>query len=349
MRYTSLKRQQAGLVSIIVTTLLMVVLTLIVVGFAKLSQREQRQALDRQLNTQAFYAAETAVNDARSKFGSVDLALDYTSSCNDFITAANLTTEKTIDAAGGVGYTCLLVDPSPTSLEFGNVAVGKSEIFQLRSKNNEAVQDLTVKWRPTDADNHVQAKCPTDERFPSSWPTITSPSDATGCKTGVIEVEIVPYNGTPSRNTLVNDTGSVFLYPRTNNETITYSTTRTSQGEIISGTCTAQGECSVTITALNSVTSYVKLSSFYQDASVSISAKGAVTNPLELAGVQANVDATGQANDVLRRIQVRVSIDNFGASFPEFGIQTAETQCKRFSVAPPAIIDNDTSAECALD
>ena len=52
------------MVAILVTMNLMIVISLIVLGFAQISRRNQRQSLDRQLSTQAFYAAETAVNDA---------------------------------------------------------------------------------------------------------------------------------------------------------------------------------------------------------------------------------------------------------------------------------------------
>jgi Tfp pilus assembly protein PilX len=64
--YSKMTREdkQAGMVAIMVTMILMIVISLIVVGFAQISRRNQRQALDRQLSTQAFYAAETGVNDA---------------------------------------------------------------------------------------------------------------------------------------------------------------------------------------------------------------------------------------------------------------------------------------------
>src|SRR5688572_5036935 len=128
MRIAKLHKQESGLVSIVVTTIIMLVLTLVVIGFARLSQREQRQALDRQISTQAFYAAETAVNDARDKLKTASAAVlgdEYMDDCDEFSTAVGLTGQRVIDAAAGVSYSCLMVDPSPTSLEFANVAVGQ--------------------------------------------------------------------------------------------------------------------------------------------------------------------------------------------------------------------------------
>jgi hypothetical protein len=57
-------RREGGFVSIIVCMIIMTILSLITIGFAQIMAREQRQALDRQLSSQAFYAAESGVNDA---------------------------------------------------------------------------------------------------------------------------------------------------------------------------------------------------------------------------------------------------------------------------------------------
>src|SRR5262245_28445627 len=53
---------QSGMAAIIVTLIIMIVLSLITLGFARIVNREQRQVADRQLNTQAFYAAESGVS-----------------------------------------------------------------------------------------------------------------------------------------------------------------------------------------------------------------------------------------------------------------------------------------------
>lgn len=42
-----------------ITIVMMVVISLIVVGFTQVANRNRRQSLDRQLSTQAFYVAES--------------------------------------------------------------------------------------------------------------------------------------------------------------------------------------------------------------------------------------------------------------------------------------------------
>ena len=58
-----LRKNQDGIVSLIVSITIMIIISLVVISFARLMRTEQEQALDRQLSSQAFYAAETAVND----------------------------------------------------------------------------------------------------------------------------------------------------------------------------------------------------------------------------------------------------------------------------------------------
>ena len=57
-------KDDKGLVSFMITIIMMLVITLIVIGFTQVSNRNRRESLDRQLSTQAFYAAESGVNEA---------------------------------------------------------------------------------------------------------------------------------------------------------------------------------------------------------------------------------------------------------------------------------------------
>src|SRR4051812_1988899 len=98
-----------GVVSIIVTILIMLVLSLIILGFAQLVRREQRQSLDRQLSTQAFYAAETGVNDAIKALNNSVLT-GKKSDCDPDGLGLGANVNK-LDASGTVSYVCVLVNP----------------------------------------------------------------------------------------------------------------------------------------------------------------------------------------------------------------------------------------------
>ena len=108
--------EETGLVAIVVSMLIMIIMSLTVFGFTKIMQREQRQAVDKQLSTQAFYAAESGINDAVAKIHDPAViaagGLQDKKKCD---TSSNVVTNPSglvgaIDATNNVGYTCLLID-----------------------------------------------------------------------------------------------------------------------------------------------------------------------------------------------------------------------------------------------
>lgn len=352
MNFRKLHNDERGIVSIVVTMIIMIILTLVVVGFAQLSRREQEQSLDRQLNSQAFYAAESAVNDVRQLFeaGTVDLTRDFTTTCEEFITTYGLNTQ--VDSATGTLYSCLFVDPSPVSLVFSPVNTTSSQVFPLQSRTGEAISSVTFNWQPADPAGHNQATCPSvntatyADAFPPSWPN--------DCQTGILRVDLVPYNGAQTVANLINNTFTAFLYPHTAAGALTYATGvgPANAGAIRSGGCNASGQCSLTITGLNSAVNYVRMRSIYQSNNVTVTARNAANAVLELSGAQATVDSTGKATDVLRRIQVRLDVDRLGGAFPEFGLQSNDTLCKQYGIAPPSTVilpGGADAAACTVD
>src|SRR5665213_517516 len=75
------QKDESGVVAIIVVMILVTILALIRVGFSKLMNREVRQALDRQLSVEAYYAAESGTNDAKSYLSNPNRSLSAYKGC----------------------------------------------------------------------------------------------------------------------------------------------------------------------------------------------------------------------------------------------------------------------------
>ncbi len=88
---------------------------------------------------------------------------------------------------------------------------------------------------------------------------------------------------------------------------------------------------------------YLRIKSIYKSNSLSIVASENGT-PRELQNAQAIVDATGKATDVLRRIQVRLSISGIAGNRPEFPIHSLGSLCKRVKVHAPNNASIDTAS-----
>jgi hypothetical protein len=91
--------------------------------------------------------------------------------------------------------------------------------------------------------------------------------------------------------------------------------------------------CTETISNLNSSQYYLRVSSLYKDVSLEITATDASSVPINLQGAQAVVDATGKAQDVLRRIQVRVPLTVSSTNLlSDYGVESKDAICKRFAI-----------------
>lgn len=344
------KLNQTGLVSIVVTLIIMIILGLIIMGFARLSRREQRQALDRQLSSQAYYAAETGVNDAVDKIkqefaNPLNTGLDFASAtvnyladCDTFMNDSGLLAASRNQVDGDtVSYTCLFADPDPTTLEYGNVDTANSRVIPITGKSGVTINSLTINWQDKDGGTRVTSSC--GAGFPN-LPAV----GAWDCNTGVMRIDLVPSQGGLNRAGLVDGNSTVYLYPSTSGtNSMSYSSTSGArpgfgnQGIIHRVRCQPAGsttnpkQCQLTITGLNRNSYVLRLKSIYRPSAVTISGNN---GNLEMSGVQAMIDATGKANDVQRRIQARIPLSNLNSPYPEFGIQTVDSICKRFEVAP---------------
>jgi Tfp pilus assembly protein PilX len=321
---------ESGLVSIIVTLIIMVVLSLIVIGFANLTRRDQRQTLDRQLNTQALYAAETGVNDAIDKLQNVSSlsATSYTG-CNDFVTAAGL--NPVIDAANNISYTCLLVDPSPEILTYTNVTQYNPRVVPVNASS--AISSIKISWQnPTGtAGDCTQSATSATNPANGAW-AASSP-----CPNGMLRVDILPGSSITSRASVIAANMAFFAFPPTSggSGTVNYSVLNT--GARVNGTCSssvpASGRmCNITITNLGQTSYYLRLQSLYRVSDIDITAQG-VSGDLALSGAQAVVDVTGKAQDVLKRIQIRQPLFATG-DVPSSALNVGSSLCKLLTVIP---------------
>ena len=326
------KRSAAGLVSIMITLVMMLVITMIVIGFAQISRREQRQSLDRQLSAQAFLAAETGVNDARKvlhdaiKVGAPIPEKDVCVNDPDPQAAAlnALNSKSVVDANNSVAYSCLLVDTTlPNIIQELDPDVG-SVVIPIRPVVPGPITRLQIKWKGSQT--ATNASCTPNVRpftTAGSWP----------CDYGLLRMDIVPTTNL-TRSVLMGSQKAFFLYPTRQSggpvPQLGYSTT--TRGATTGMTCiTANDDCRINITALGATSYALRLGAVYKPGTVEIIAENAA-GPVDLIGAQALVDVTGRAQDVLRRIQVRLSLNGSNGN-PDYAVQSGGAICKRFGVS----------------
>lgn len=327
----TLLRSEQGMVAIVTTMVLMVVISLIVLGFATISRRNQRESLDRQLSTQAFYAAESGVNDARKI---IQAALNAGQPVRDKTDCTGTGTagfysglDPVIDAAHNVSYSCLTVDPAPKKLRYSDIGT-TSTIVPLVSFDGTAISNLKLDWQSKATSGNPTTGCPT------TVVNIFTPAASWSCGYGVLRFDLVPTAGALNIDTLNANTMTTFAVPFSSGgtNTIGYAAAPGNTNNRVGVSCTSSG-CSVTVTGLTQNSYHLRVSSVYKDAALQITATSATGNQLRIAGSQAVIDSTGKAEDVLRRIQVNLPYRETSENqLSDYAIEMQGSLCKRYTV-----------------
>lgn len=329
--FHKVRHSQAGTVSIMTTMVLMIVISLIVLGFAQISRRNQKQSLDRQLSTQAFYAAESGVNDVHELINNAVASgtpIPDKTSCSDLGAGGfygALTPD--IDAAKNVKYSCILVDPSPTQLRYSDIGT-TSTIVPMNSATGANFSQIKITLQSKLVGGSPITGCPT------STANALKTSGAWSCGYGLLRFDLVPTSGSSlDADGLRNSTMTTFAVPFSSGgiSTVPYAAGTGNPNNLIGMSCN-NTNCSLGITGLTQNSYYLRVTSLYRDVAMQVTANGA-GGPLEIAGAQAVVDSTGKAQDILRRIQVNIPLRNTSRNLlSDYAIQSTDAICKRYAV-----------------
>jgi Tfp pilus assembly protein PilX len=325
------KLNQKGVVSFITVAFLAGILLLITMGFMRVMISNQRQSLDNQLSTQAFYAAESGINDALADIGSLSSAFG-SSDCN---AAINILGNNALDGTTPIKYTCLLVDNKVDEIRISNATTESGKMYQLKAANGATINRVEVYWGDND-----QTYARPNTSFPpnkiANWPNTIPP---------LLRVTIYYPGDNYSRGNLVSSQKTFFLVPVGGNNT----NVSTGDGAVSGIGCpggtdpdfTYRCKAVITISPANGFPPsglvknglYIKIRPIYNTSTIYI--KGLAGSAVKLQGAQVMIDATGRANDVYRRLQIRKDmVTEF--NYPEYATQTANSICKQFITYPGA-------------
>jgi hypothetical protein len=244
-----------------------------------------------------------------------------------------------------VEYTCLLVNPTPTSLEYSSIPVDTSlrADVTLSGGGGGNTRYIVIGWS---GDNKNFTTTGGVKNFPKSqnWTTGTPPVRfAPVLRADVTNMGSNDY----SRDGMNNNTYTGFFYPEAGGVnsygTVTFGAGNTgaNRGEIIGGGCNTghprtgalavyvPQDCNVVIDVSSAASTHflIRLKGVYDPARVTVYALSNTNARQDFTGGQVVIDATGKATDVLSRRQVRVSYQPPVVS--DYATQGADSICKR--------------------
>lgn len=332
----TLKNDQRGIVSVVVAVILMLMMSLIVLAMSQNTRREQRQTLDRQLSDQAFYNAESGINDVMAfLYKTPDANLEK----KDCDPLRNISNEIDADDSGINKYSCVQYNKAPETLYFDNLSTSTPKVIPVKvvTQNDVPVtiENLTVSWDDSGNRNaDISGQCDFTNGSPALPPS---------CDHGGLRFELVSsvnlFDNVNDREELRTNSLVSYFLPNSNNAGSVLNVSDyeypESQGIIKASNCsnttdTSKRRCSSTITNISRSDFYIVIRSIYNPINITISGTSG-GNPVRFKNSQIMVDSTGKANDVLRRLQVRIpSTSHF--DYPGFSLQTADSICKLFEV-----------------
>ena len=248
-------------------------------------------------------------------------------------------------------YTCLTINDQTADLKY-SLNEGRSIIIPLKTSGVPA--SAIFDWKVSDGTYAVNNSLATPLQTNADWKSSSVPPQR---KPPLLRVQFIAYDSSGpgfDLNTVNSESRTLFIYPTGDTSGMAAAVSgigadgnrgapgflRTSSGyPIVPALCSAGTgySCSKEINGLSSSRKYyIRLSMLYGDgkmAEVTVRAKDASAGPLRFDQVQYDIDVTGKANDVFRRVQSRVSFGIPDVVMPEYALETAGDICKDIIVS----------------
>lgn len=328
---------EQGIVSIVLTVFVLIVLSLVVVAFSQNTRREQRQSLDRQLSAQAFYAAESGINQIVNLNNTNKLDKNEVTDCNDplFSDKKILDSNTSSEGQGAFTLSCMLYDKHLPNVQWSSVGTRQGKVVSLHTVTND-LNKLTVRWTKAQNSSGEYGSCP------STAPVIENIEDS--CGAGMLRIMLVPYSNGDNADALYNKSYTVFLKPSRpagGGHGQAYfrqhgpgAAEANNQGNIVAAKCDDSDRCEATINDIPSGGNlFMHIRSIYAANAVDVAGYNIGGESIDFDQAQLKVDVTGKASDVVRRVQVRKPFYE-GYSIPASVADAVNGVCKRLGVYP---------------
>lgn len=362
-------QHQSGAVSlfiVIFTALLVMVLS---VSFVRLMLQDQQQATTVDLSQSAFDSAQAGVEDAkrallryqhacttgngeecnrlRQAFGLTDAdktcdTLAKASVAGETGSSETMIQQTTGDANLDQAYTCVKISLD-TADYVGELRLNESKVIPLRATGSFDAVELS--WFDSrDLSGSGWQHPPAGVTLPATWPTRTPP---------LLRAQLMQHSGSFTLDQFDSDevggsnAKTLFLRPVRSGglnrvEFARYGRQANNiepSGVDCTDIAVSGGySCKVKLLLPNPIggdagsrTAYLRLSAPYNGTHYSLRLLSGDSS-VNFEGVQPKVDSTGRANDLFRRVESRVELQDATFPYPEAAVDITGNLCKEFTI-----------------
>lgn len=360
---TTTHRQQ-GAVSLFIVIFTSLLLVTITVSFMQLMVKDQQQASNSDLSESAYDSAVAGVEDAkRALLMQQDCIGQNTPHCNTVRSAINSEQCDTLgvifgSAANGESeikqsegdrrmeqaYTCVKVLPNTDDFLGSLNPQASSTLIPLRGESS--FNTLVISWGQSQGGGSVDLPSAGSQALPradrDNWPQNRPALLRAQLINGQGTFSLTDFDASGYSNTLFlhpSRTGlptTEFVLdgrrPSSPGSELQFADCKTS---VASGdyACRVAIDIDPTITA-GSQTAFLNLAAFYNATDFKVELYDG-DELVRFDGVQPEVDSTGRANDLFRRVVSRIELGN-SFNYPVAALETTGNLCKNFSVTTEA-------------
>jgi len=268
--------------------------------------------------------------------------------------SSNGTRDSKLDQA----YTCVKI-ALDTEDYLGTLSAYQSRIIPL-STGGAAFDSATIEWYSLDdISTNQTAKAVNLEAVSTAQPLYRTTSWPDG-RPPVMRAQLIQTGGTgftleqfnnnvDASGTINSNANTLFLYPTSvvtasSRSFTTYDARQTPKkaedaplpvrcsANLVGGGYACKVRLDIPLpTEGSGRTTYLRVTPFYQATHFRVTLSSG-TLPVMFRGVQPEIDSTGRANDLFRRVQTRVELTDANYPYPDAAIDTTGNLCKDFSV-----------------
>lgn len=356
------KKNESGLASIIVVSLLVVLLTLITVGFAKIMGRSVQNSTSNEAANSATYAAQSGLNDLATYLRQTGTSGVKATKCSDLIGTSVVKgpfyNDANVSGDSNTRYTCLLINQEPSDLVYQNITNLKSQIVKLTTDTvTSSISSYMFSWQARDTSKTSLPPPATNIQDETSWNTSNY--------VPVLRVTLYPVLTTGLLDDNVQSNSRTFFLVPANaggagSKSFDYlSTANGARQKVQCDTASVPGftgsadyQCNAVVTGLEKITNidyfYARISPIYNNVDIKIKGNDIDNRLVKYKKVQAVLDVTAKAGAAAKRLQSRVDIAGINSvtgsvsespnisaddnAAPDFTIRSSNAICKQFKI-----------------
>ena len=342
-----------GVVSLLVTFIFIIMIGLIIVGFAEITRSQGSQTLNNQLSSGSYYAASSGINEIENNFLKGNKSICgigvptpcLSPSCCPVTTSCGLSFASNNSSQ----ITCYSFNNTPSTLTVKlNTSQGK--LIHINPIKVGVDSNFILSFELDSSPGYTNSSCPyvgdiasTNKHVYNFFVFSFNEYNNGLCSPGIVRADLSqgPSASVNTGQALANNSRTIFMIPTSKKHTeqrdfikpLISPTTKSPLTIYSEQSTTTKSGVDISCTYTTNYCEWINLRSIYAPMTITITAIGSSSGQVNnFKDSQATIDVTAKSQNVVRRLLATVNTSPIPTQVPNFGIQTTDSICKLLSI-----------------